>query len=257
MANGDSITPFFTIWTEPRATIRRIVDTNPTRYVVALAAAGPAISTLESQWSKAIGNSANLSPLWPLWVPIYVMLAAALGVISLYLGGAVWRWAGGLLGGVANSVQVRAAIAWSAVPGIAGEIVLLIAILMGTPVPQATPGAMPHIDPGFYKFIVVEAVLGIWGFVILLKSIGEVHRFSAWRALVAALIPPLIAFVLIGVMPIPGLVPARTSLNDQSTCRRAPVARSAGAHPDCAPPAASALFVPTSTHTRSARVIAV
>ena len=104
MANGDSITPFFTIWTEPRATIRRIVDTNPTRYVVALAAAGPAISTLESQWSKAIGNSANLSPLWPLWVPIYVMLAAAVGVVSLYLGGAVWRWAGGLLGGVANSV---------------------------------------------------------------------------------------------------------------------------------------------------------
>jgi len=200
MANGDSITPFFTIWTEPRATIRRIVDTNPTRYVVALAATGPAISTLESQWSKAIGNSANLSPLWPVWVPIYVMLAAAVGIVSLYIGGAVWRWAGGLLGGVASSVDVRAAIAWSSVPGIAGEIVLLFAILMGTPVPQATPGAMPHIDPGFYKFIAVEAVLGIWGFVILLKTIGEVHRFSAWRALVAGLIPPLIAFASIGLL---------------------------------------------------------
>ena len=94
----------------------------------------------------------------------------------------------------------RAAIAWSSVPGIAGEIVLLIAILMGTPVPQATPGAMPHIDPGFYKFLVVEAVLGIWGFVILLKTIGEVHRFSAWRALLAALIPPLMAFALIALV---------------------------------------------------------
>ena len=92
-----------------------------------------------------------------------------------------------------------------------GEIVLLIAILMGTPVPQATPGAMPHIDPGFYKFIVVEAVLGVWGFVILLKTIGEVHRFSAWRALVAGLIPPLIAFASIGLLIFLHLVPGRTS----------------------------------------------
>ena len=44
MANGagGSIAPYFTIWTEPRATIRRIVDTNPTRNVIALAAIGPA-----------------------------------------------------------------------------------------------------------------------------------------------------------------------------------------------------------------------
>jgi hypothetical protein len=59
---------------------------------------------------------------------------------------------------------------------------------------------MPHIEPGFYKFLVVETVLGIWGFVILLKTIGEVHRFSAWRALVAGLIPPLIAFASIGLL---------------------------------------------------------
>jgi hypothetical protein len=84
------------------------------------------------------------------------------------------------------------------VPGIAGEIILLFAILSGSPVPQATLGAM-HVDPGFYKFIVVEGVLGVWGFVILLKTIGEVHRFSAWRALLAALIPPLMAFALIAL----------------------------------------------------------
>jgi hypothetical protein len=126
------------------------------------------------------------------------MLGAALGIVSLYLGGALWRWAGGILGGVASSVEVRAAIAWSSVPGIAGEIILLFAILSGSPVPQATLGAM-HVDPGFYKFIVVEGVLGVWGFVILLKTIGEVHRFSAWRALLAALIPPLMAFALIAL----------------------------------------------------------
>ena len=55
MANGGSITPFFTIWTEPRATIRRIVDTDPTRYVIALAAIGPVIGALGFEWVEGKG----------------------------------------------------------------------------------------------------------------------------------------------------------------------------------------------------------
>ena len=202
MANGagGSITSFFTIWTAPRATIRRIVDSDPTRNVIALAAIGPAISMLVSEWAEALGNNANLSVLWPISVAVYVALSAAFGVISLFIGGAIWRWSGSLLGGVASSIEVRAAIAWSSVPAIAAEIVLLIAVLLGVPMPQATKGTLPHFAPAFYKLMAVQAVLGIWGLVILLKSLGEVHRFSAWRALAAGLIPPLTAFVAIGLI---------------------------------------------------------
>lgn len=195
MANGtgDSITPYLAIWTAPRATIRRIVDTDPRRNVIALAAIGPAISTLATQWSAALGNNANLSVLWPLWVPVYVALSAAFGVISLYIGGAIWRWSGSLLSGVASSVEVRAAMAWSQLPGIAAAIVLLIAVLLGVQIPHPTPGTLTQIDPAFYKIVIIEAVFGIWGLVLTLKCIGEVHRFSAWRALAAILIPSLIA----------------------------------------------------------------
>lgn len=200
MANGsaDSITPFFTIWTEPRATIRRIVDSDPTRYVIPLAAIGPAMNALAGQWSKALSNNANLSVLWPLWVAVSVVLEAALGVVLLFLFGALFKWSGALLGGVASRVEVRAALAWSQVPGIAAVIILLIAVLSGIPIPQPTPGTMPHIDPTFYKVLLVESVLAIWGFVVSLKSIAEVHRFSAWRALGTLLIPPLIVMVVVG-----------------------------------------------------------
>ncbi|MGA7870039.1 MAG: YIP1 family protein [Candidatus Binatus sp.] len=200
MANGagDSITPFFTIWTEPRATIRRIVETDPTRNVVALAAAGPAINALATQWSKAMSNTANLSVLWPLWVAVDVAVQAAVGVIGLFIGAVILRWSGGLLGGVASRVEVRAAMAWAQIPGIAATIVLLIAVLLGVPTPQTTAGTLPHIDPAFYKIMVVEGVLGIWGAIVGLKCIGEVHRFSAWRTLAAALIPGLIAVATIG-----------------------------------------------------------
>jgi hypothetical protein len=201
MANvaGGSITPFYTIWTEPRATIRRIVDTDPTRNVIALVAIGPALNALARQWSKALGNNANLSVLWPLWVVVSVAIQAALGVLFLYIFGVIFRWSGSLLGGVASRVEVRAAIAWSQVPAIAAEIVLLVAVLMGIPMPTpgATPGMLPQIDPAFYKVLVIEVVLGFWGFIVSLKCIGEVHRFSAWRAFVAILIPPLIVLVVL------------------------------------------------------------
>jgi len=136
--------------------------------------------------------------LWPLWVAVIVAFWAALGVLSLYIGSVVLKWSGSLLGGVASRVEVRAAMAWSQVPAIAAGIVLLVAVLMGVPVPLQRHVPLSQIDPAFYKIMVAEGVLGFWGFIISLKCLGEVHRFSAWRALAATLIPGLIALVLIG-----------------------------------------------------------
>ncbi|HXN12737.1 MAG TPA: YIP1 family protein [Candidatus Acidoferrales bacterium] len=194
------MTPFLTIWTEPRATIRRIVDTDPTRYVVAIAAAGPAISALADEWSKAMSDSSNLSVLWPLWVAADVTAQAVVGVVFLYIGAAILTWSGGLIGGVASNVEMRAATAWSQVPGVAAAIVLLIAVLMGVPVPQVIGSTLPSIDPAFYKVLLVELVLGLWSGIIGLYCIAEVHRFSTWRAFWTTLIPALVAMVVLGIV---------------------------------------------------------
>ena len=201
MANdvADSISPFFSIWIEPRATIRRLVDSDPTRNVLALAAIGPAINSLISQWSAVINGTAHPSVLWPLWVAFSVAIQAAFGILFLYIFAAVFRWSGSLLGGTATGVEVRAALAWSQVPAIVAEIILLFALFAGVPMPKMLPGRLPLIDPAFYKVMVVEGVLGIWGFIISLKCIGEVHRFSAWRAFLAILIPPIIVLVIVGL----------------------------------------------------------
>jgi Yip1 domain len=201
MANdlADSISPFFSIWIEPRATIRRIVESDPTRNVLALAAIGPAINSLISQWSAVINGTAHPSVLWPLWVAFSVAIQAAFGILFLYIFAAVFRWSGSLLGGTATGVEVRAALAWSQVPAIVAEIILLFALFAGVPMPKMLPGRLPLIDPAFYKVMVVEGVLGIWGFIISLKCIGEVHRFSAWRAFLAILIPPIIVLVIVGL----------------------------------------------------------
>ena len=201
MANdvADSISPFFSIWIQPRATIRRIVDSDPTRNVLALAAIGPAINSLISQWSAVINGTAHPSVLWPLWVAFSVAIQAVFGILFLYIFGAVFRWSGSLLGGTATSMEVRAALAWSQVPAIVAEIILLFALFAGVPMPKVFPGRLPLIDPAFYKVMVVEGALGIWGFIVSLKCVGEVHRFSAWRAFLAILIPPIILLVVLGL----------------------------------------------------------
>lgn len=198
MANGTGSpaaglgNPFFTIWIAPRATIRRIVDTDPTRHVLMLAALGPALLALYGQWSKAVGDNANLSVLWPVWVVVGVAMQAALGILGLYISGVLFRWSGSLLGGTASRVEVRAAFAWSQIPSIATVLILLAALFMGMPMPQMTPGHRPRLDAAMWRTMAITAVPSIWGFVIHLKCLGEVHRFSAWKALGTLLIPALI-----------------------------------------------------------------
>ena len=147
-----------------------------------------------------MSDSSNLSVLWPLGVAVDVTAQAVVGVVFLYIGAAILTWSGGLIGGVASNVEMRAAMAWSQVPGVAAAIVLLIAVLMGVPVPQVIGSTLPSIDPAFYKVLLVELVLGLWSGIIGLYCIAEVHRFSTWRAFWTTLIPALVAMVVLGIV---------------------------------------------------------
>ena len=200
MANAatDSITPFFTIWTEPRATIRRNVDSDPTRHVIVLASIAPARAALESKWSKALGDAGSVSALWPIGVVFSVAVAVMVGIAVLYLNGAVLRWSGALLGGTATSTEVRAAFAWSQIPSITGGAITLAALLTGAiaPLQTGTGGAL-KATPQLVELGLLNGILGLWGFVVSLKCLAEVHRFSAWRALGAVLIPLVIVVTIV------------------------------------------------------------
>jgi Yip1 domain len=191
MGNGAirSVDSYVHIFFDPHATIRRIVDTDPTRDVLMLAALGPALGVLDAMWSSALGGQVTVGRFWPLEVVLSVLFAAGIGIVALYFNGAFLRWAGGLLGGVATSVQVRAALAWSQIPGILGAAISIVALLSGASGPiVAERGGLPHLTGSLVSIGLLNGVLAIWGFVISLQTLGEVHRFSAWRALGAILI---------------------------------------------------------------------
>lgn len=187
--------PLLSIWLKPRETIRRIVETNPTKYVIPLAMLAGIGQSLDRASSRSTGDA----------IPIVAILALASiagsigGLLMLYVGGAIYRWASGRLGGQASPEEIRAALAWSNVPIIAAlPLTFLQAFLLGSGMVTSVTAAWDS-DPLLARFIlgssIVELVAAIWTFVLLLQTLSEVQRFSVWRALVSMLLLFVVSLV--------------------------------------------------------------
>jgi hypothetical protein len=183
---------WFSIWYRPRATIRAIVDTDPRKFALGLAWFAGALAGLNSQVMLATvdlpSNLPHLPRFGPFGIALIALFSGLISVVSIYGLGALYRWAGAMLGGTATAVEVRAAIVWAQVP----ELYLMTVIIVATVLGFNTP----TVPPSTSLFSIVESIVGIWVFVISLKCLGEVHRFSAWRALGAILLGILAIFVM-------------------------------------------------------------
>ncbi|HET6629706.1 MAG TPA: Yip1 family protein [Woeseiaceae bacterium] len=182
--SGDlSPNPWFSIWLQPRATIQHIVDTDPRRLVLVLAASGGIVEALNRASSKSLGDSLGL----PAIFSIGIVVGAISGILSLFVFGALIRWTGRWLGGTASYEQIRAAIAWSLVPYLwtsltwIPELLLFGEEMFTTEMPRLE--ANPTLAFVFLGLIIVELIGGVWALVVYLKCLGQVQGFSAWKAL--------------------------------------------------------------------------
>ena len=180
----DSLKPFFSLWITPRGTIRRLVDTDPTRFVIGLAMLRGALGRLEIAWFSALSQPTQPSPLWPVGVAFRVVLGAIVGVIGLYVGAWLVGFFCRILGGVSSAIEMRAALAWSHVPGITAALVSIALVLFGAvSSPEFRHSRLPVMTGSTIELMLVNGVLIGWGVAVQLNCIGEVNRFSAWRAL--------------------------------------------------------------------------
>jgi hypothetical protein len=192
----DFITPFLTIWVRPRATIRKIVDSDPTRLVLLLAGTSCILNSLivqywlESfrrtslqpvryfasgmyvQWLLELYNPAGTWPSPGAELAAFIIAGAVCGVVLLYFYGAILKWTGRLFGGIGTAVEARAAFAWS-------QVLLIIAVISGL-------WSMKY--SGMHQTPLVFFALVLWWLVALIKCVSEVHRFSAWRGLGAVVL---------------------------------------------------------------------
>src|SRR5215472_3379508 len=162
-----AVSHFVTLWLSPRQTIERIVATKPQHLVLVLAALGT-IAGLYGQLASM--NGGVLSANWWFW-PGLVVGGGVFGIVWLYLDGAILRWIGLLFGGHASALEMRAALAWSGVPVIAGFILVLA---IGATVSGATARLILSL---------IVMVFGLWSLVIFLLMLGRLQHFGFWRTI--------------------------------------------------------------------------
>jgi hypothetical protein len=213
--------PWLTMWTSPRETIRRIVYYDPKRDILLLAALQGFIAYLSGAlygflslvlisndyvrvpdtWESDLNGLPSISfTALAITIGICAITGPVAGLISLYLYGWLFRVTGRWLGGKAYPVEVRAALAWSAVPQLWGAIlqvlklVLIVYVLYANATNTYVSSSALLVTLGI-SFL-FEFVIGIWSLIVSLKSLGEVHSFSAWRALGAVLLAIAIVSVI-------------------------------------------------------------
>jgi len=202
---AEPLSPWFSIWTRPRATLRWILDSSPRRHVKTLAMLGGVASGM------AAARTEIAADLPPLAVLGGALLGGALGgLIGVYLMGVLLRITGRWIGGRGDWSGVRAAVAWSQVPAIWAILLWLprVALLEGE-VFHPDPAAVQDHPASAIALMLIELTQGVaavWQFVVSLKCLGEAHSFSAWRSLlalilavIAVVVPIVILALLLGV----------------------------------------------------------
>lgn len=177
--------PLLAIWSQPRATIRRIVDNDPEYWVIALTVvAGVAQASLE-----VAGRWESLDISLPLMVVLVMLGGAVRGFVTLYIEGWLLGTVGRWLDGSASSEEVRAAIAWSNLPLVASAVCVWLLMIL-----QMTAGLSEIYAEAVF------VVLLLWNLIMLTVCLATVQRFSLKRSVMsiagAALLLTAIAAVL-------------------------------------------------------------
>lgn len=188
--------PWITIWTEPRATVRSILATNPRRgfwLLATLYALALSFSTANFySWGLAHSFSAIFFPL--------VLLSPITGAVWLGFQAWILRLTGRLFGGHAPIQSVRAALAWSRTPYLLELVMWVVLMIL-----HAETVFIQHAIGAAAAFIVlISLIINLWALVLLIQLIREVQGFSLGRAIGNVLVAWAASFIIVTIIAMIG-----------------------------------------------------
>jgi hypothetical protein len=181
--------PWLTMWTQPRSSIRAILQTNPKYGVLCLAS----IYALQGFFYFANYWSIGFS------VPFYAILIAGIilspfiGWLWVFFGGWILWFTGKWLEGKAPPVKMRAVFAWSKLPT---SINLLMWFILLIAHPEYV-FILDAVGPTSIFINFITLVLGIWSLVLLIQGIREAQSFSTGRAVINMIIAWVVSTIFV------------------------------------------------------------
>ena len=186
---------FLTMWTSPRKTIRRIIDSNPDSKLFLLSLIYGLPMMFYYAQGASLGQNYRVSTIFL----ISLIGACIIGYIGINVGSALIFFTGKWIGGKATFKQVRASVAYSNVTNLVSIAIwlLLAAMFRQSVFLQDFPYAS---SLGNFVFLMntiflVQLVVGIWSLVIFVASLAETQGFSIFKAVVNTFLPVGVVFV--------------------------------------------------------------
>lgn len=188
--------PWLKMWVKPRETIREIIKFDP-KYRLYLLSGIYGFATI-LHFAQNFSLGATLP--WGTILLGALVFSVFVGLLGFLIAGKLIQWTGRWLGGTGSFNQIRAALAWSNVSNIVNILMWFLLIwgfrgqvfLESFAQANFVGAALAVAGTAF----LVQTIAAIWGFVMMVKAIGEVQGFSAWKALLNV----VIVFVLVAIV---------------------------------------------------------
>lgn len=165
------------VFTRPREAIERILASQSRHLVLPLAILGGIVFFVGKFLNTGlVFNFVNWGILLILAVPGVIV-----GVASLYLMALIFSWIGRFGDGRASPFQLRAAWAWSFLPNIFGCVVIVLMLMMAKAFDPDRLMVRPEL------LVAMKVIIGasrIWGWIVFLVMVSQVHRLAVWQAFV-------------------------------------------------------------------------
>ncbi|HEY2809809.1 MAG TPA: Yip1 family protein [Rhabdochlamydiaceae bacterium] len=188
--------PWLSIWVRPRETIRTIIETNPTYGFFLLCVLYGFPMTMSFAQNMSFGAA---FPAWSIFLA-GLIISPFLGYVGICVSTWLLKVAGKWIGGEGSFTTIRSAVAWSNVPNAVTLITWFVLFgFFGARIfcrGFSESNFMGYESGVVFLVFLVQSIVSIWGFILLLKTLGEVQGFSAWRALLNVLIPFVIIVAL-------------------------------------------------------------
>jgi len=187
--------PLVTIWLRTKELMEEKLDHTTKKQLLLLIAVYGVAVALDNASIRNLGERMPFER-----ILIYsIVLGPIMGALYWFLLSGLTHWTSRLLGGAGTWKETRTAVAWATIP-YSTKLVLWVPqlLLFGREMFTAeTPVIVNNLIllTLFFLFGLLETIINIGFIVVLSKSLGAAHQFSAWRGL-GALVLPVVVMVL-------------------------------------------------------------